>query len=110
MPAGKTYIKIANQTLASTSTSVTFSNLPQGYTDLVLVFNTRDSRATVQDGLGIRFNDDSGTNYFETNLITEPNGTYYDNFNRSFILIKITKIIPFNKLCFVQITLSNSIV
>jgi hypothetical protein len=35
--AGPTYTKIASQTLGSAAASVTLSNLPQNYTDLVLV-------------------------------------------------------------------------
>jgi hypothetical protein len=37
--AGPTYTKIASQTLASAAASVTFSSIPQGYTDLIVVFN-----------------------------------------------------------------------
>ena len=36
-----TYTKIASNTLSTASTSYTFSNIPQTYTDLVLVTNTR---------------------------------------------------------------------
>jgi hypothetical protein len=36
--AGPTYTKIVSRTLSSAAASVTFSNLPQNYTDLVLVF------------------------------------------------------------------------
>jgi hypothetical protein len=34
--AAPTYVKVASQTLASAASSVTFSNIPQGYTDLVI--------------------------------------------------------------------------
>lgn len=37
--AGPTYTKIASQTLGSTTATLTFSNLPQNYTDLVVVLN-----------------------------------------------------------------------
>jgi|694.fasta_scaffold155546_2 hypothetical protein len=62
--AAPTYVKIASQTLASTAASVTFSNIPQGYTDLVLVMSPR----TTLDGrdLRIQFNGDTSTNYSTT--------------------------------------------
>lgn len=44
--AAPTYVKIASQTLASAAASVTFSNIPQGYTDLILVVNEFNNTAT----------------------------------------------------------------
>lgn len=63
MPA--TYEPIASQTLGSNSASYTFSNVPATYTDLVIVAFTRNSSSTVQ-GLRMRFNADSGSNYSTT--------------------------------------------
>ena len=57
----KTYVKINNVTLAAASSSVTFSNIPQNYRDLVLVINF-PTTASVGD-VGIRFNSDAGSNY-----------------------------------------------
>ena len=39
MAAGNTYVAIAEQTLGSAASSVTFSSIPGTYTDLVLVMN-----------------------------------------------------------------------
>lgn len=56
-----TYTPLANITLGSTTTSVTFSSISQSYRDLVLVINGTSTSNTT-DGV-IRFNSDSGSNY-----------------------------------------------
>jgi len=61
MPAGKTHIKIASQTLSSNTASVTFSNLPKNYTDLILQVNY--SLTVSNSSLFIRLNGDTGSNY-----------------------------------------------
>lgn len=64
MPA--TYEPIATTTLSSAAASISFTSVPATYTDLVLVFvgtATYDS-----DGVRIRFNNDTGSNYSWTNL------------------------------------------
>jgi hypothetical protein len=60
----KTYEPIATQTLGTATTTITFSNIPQTYTDLVLVANA----ATPTGGVvaAYRFNGDSGNNYSAT--------------------------------------------
>ena len=48
-----TYEPIASQTLGSAAATVTFSSIPQGYTDLVLVANlisTSSARVKVRVG------------------------------------------------------------
>jgi hypothetical protein len=67
MPQGKTYVKIASQTLASTSSSITFSNIPQNYTDLVVVVNNAQS-VSGTPGICLRFNDDTSTSYSHTTM------------------------------------------
>ena len=59
-----TYTPIATQTLGSAAASVTFSSIPQTYTDLVLVVvapsgNNNDS---------LQFNSDTGANYSWTRV------------------------------------------
>jgi hypothetical protein len=61
-----TYTPIASQTLGSTASSVTFSSIPQGYTDLVLVVAGNNSSSTYSPY--IQFNGDTSTNYSITNL------------------------------------------
>jgi hypothetical protein len=57
-----TYTPLANITLGSTATSVTFSSINQTYRDLILVTNVTHS-ANAEIDLTIRFNGDSGANY-----------------------------------------------
>lgn len=55
-----TYEPIATTTLTSTSTAITFSDIPSTYTHLVCVFHGSTSAGV---GGGLRFNSDSGSNY-----------------------------------------------
>lgn len=61
------YTKLASQTLSSAAATVTFTNIPQNFTDLVLIVN--NGMATASWNTMIRFNEDSGSNY--DNLIFE---------------------------------------
>lgn len=56
---------IGSQTLSSASASVTFSSIPSGYRDLVLVV---DLDGIAMDALGMRFNSDTGTNYTDVKM------------------------------------------
>jgi hypothetical protein len=60
-----TYTPIATQTLASTAASVTFSSIPQGYTDLVLVIQGTHT-STGNNWIGLQYNQDTGTTYSST--------------------------------------------
>ena len=66
MPLPSTLTPIATNTLTAAAASVTFSNLPQGYTDLVLVTNTYLSIGS-QSG-NITYNGDTASNYSVTFL------------------------------------------
>lgn len=61
MAAGATYEPIATNTLSSATQTVTFSSIPQTYTDLVLVTNIGDDGSS--SNTQIRFNSDSSSNY-----------------------------------------------
>lgn len=65
MPLPSTLTPIATNTLTAAAASVTFSNLPQGYTDLVLVANLKGTTAL---DYKINFNSDTGSNYSNTYL------------------------------------------
>jgi hypothetical protein len=54
------YTALAEITLSSTDTSVTFASIPAGYRDLFLVI---DGTATAGAGLRIQANGDTGSNY-----------------------------------------------
>ena len=61
MPAGNTYQSIATNTLSSAAASVTFSSIPQNYTDLVLVCNVGSTSAL--QAIIMRANGDTSSNY-----------------------------------------------
>jgi hypothetical protein len=63
-----TYDSIATTTTAVASPAITFSSIPQTYTDLVLVVSIRTNSTPASFGTGIRFNGDTGTNYSRTVL------------------------------------------
>lgn len=68
-----TYLRIARVTITSDTqaTGVTFSNIPSTYKDLKIIANT----CGVSSGdvpLVIRFNDDSGTNYSQIDVVENP--------------------------------------
>ena len=70
--ATSTYQALLTQTLSTAAASVTFNSIPQGYTDLVLVFNGKLAIAS-DASISLQFNGDTTTNYSET--ILSGNGT-----------------------------------
>lgn len=62
----RTYEPIASQTLGSDSSSVTFSDIPGTYTDLVLVCSIK--RTSANQNVRLRYNSDSASNYSTTFL------------------------------------------
>jgi 3-keto-L-gulonate-6-phosphate decarboxylase len=85
MPAGKTYTPIARTTLSSTATTVTLSNIPQTYTDLILVCNVKSTNA---GDVFVQFNSDTGSNYSATFLYgTGSTAGSFRTSNQSRILI-----------------------
>lgn len=66
MPADDTYVPLFSTTLGSAQASVTFSSIPSGYTDLVLIYN--GSSVSNTQSLDVRVNSDSGSNYSLTAL------------------------------------------
>ena len=71
MPASNTYDAIESITLTTGSANVTFSSIPQTYTDLVIV--SANAVAAGGTAYTIRVNSDTGNNYSTTRLI--GNGT-----------------------------------
>jgi len=64
-----TYEPITTQTLGTAIASVTFSSIPQTYTDLVVVIN----HSGAGDNFYFQLNSDTGSNYSDTGLV--GNGT-----------------------------------
>lgn len=62
-----TYEPIATNTLGSAASSVTFSSIPNTYTDLVLITSAKNNTGA-QYRLQLRFNGDTATNYSVTKL------------------------------------------
>jgi len=64
MAAGSTYEPIASTTLGSSASSVTFSSIPQTYTDLVLITEGIGASGGSYDvDMNVRLNSDTGGNY-----------------------------------------------
>ena len=83
MPLPSTMTPIATSTLTTATASVTFSSLPQGYTDLVLIVN---SKGTAAANPGLRFNGDTGTNYSSTELVGYAGSALSGNYASTTIL------------------------
>ena len=61
-----TYVALDEVTVAIATPSITFTSIPQGYTDLVLVCNI--AQVASNNSLRIRYNSDTGSNYSYTQL------------------------------------------
>lgn len=64
--ATNTYVALDTQTLGTAASSVTFSSIPQGYTDLIVVCSVKGTASSAY--LDNRFNGDTGANYSQTTL------------------------------------------
>ena len=85
-----TYESIATATVSGSSTNaVTFSSIPQTYTDLILVTSFRAISDTYFSIGNVTFNNDTGTNYNQMYLQGSNNsfysGYYYQTFPYIFI-------------------------
>lgn len=69
-----TYETIASETLSSNQATVTFNNITQAFTDLVLITNAGNNSGAERDML-ITINSDTGANY--SNVYMYGNGTNY---------------------------------
>lgn len=74
-----TFTPIASITLGATTASVTFSSIPQTYTDLILVSQTRLTTNT--RAMQMTFNSDSGTNYSVTRVYGNGSTVTSDRFS-----------------------------
>lgn len=67
-----TYTPIASQTLGSSASSVNFTNIPQNFTDLIIVGS---GAASAQIDLNFTFNSDTGSNYSRTYMLGTGSST-----------------------------------
>lgn len=83
-----TYVAIAKTILTSTTASVTFSSIPQTYTDLLLVSSTRNTDGGYATAFTMEFNADATTKYSyasvkgQAGTVTASltaNSTYYEH-------------------------------
>ena len=81
--ATATYIPIATQTLGSAASSITFSSIPNTYTDLKLVLVCTTNAV---DNAQIQFNSDTATNYSQTNLYGSGTGAGSSSFTSNTVL------------------------
>lgn len=72
-----TYEPIATTTLGTAAANITFSSIPQTYTDLVIVFFGGSARGSV-DGFKYRLNADSASNYSTTRIYADGSSAYSD--------------------------------
>lgn len=71
-----TYTPISTTTLTTAAASITFSSIPQTYTDLVIVATTNGSRASLGGDIRCQLNSDTGTNYSWTMMQGIGSGTW----------------------------------
>jgi hypothetical protein len=74
------YVALATTTLTGNQQTVTFSSIPNTFKDLVFVVNSRTSQLT---NTGLRFNSDSGSNYFSVEMVGTEGGAATSGTNTS---------------------------
>lgn len=82
----QTYEPIATQTLSTAASSVTFSNIPQTFKDLILTVDTYG--ATTSGYPALRFNSDTGSNYSTTSFMgngSTANSGRYSNITELYL-------------------------
>ena len=72
--------KIASTTVESPVASVSFSSIPQGYTDLQLVVSSRNNTAGAVSDMYMTFNGSGGTAYSERTLFGNGSATASESF------------------------------
>jgi len=73
-----TYTPLATVTLGSATASVVFSSIPATYRDIIIIF---DGGTTISDGVGARFNADTGNNYSAIRMTGSSAGAISDSFS-----------------------------
>lgn len=73
--------KIASTTVESPVASVSFSSIPQGYTDLQLVVSSRNNTAGAVSDMYMTFNGSGGTAYSERMLFGNGSAAFSESFS-----------------------------
>ena len=82
-----TYIPLANITLGSSASSVTFSSIPGTYRDLVLVINGAISASAPARGAELFFNaDETSSNYSQVGAYSDGTAASYTAANQGFAI------------------------
>jgi hypothetical protein len=77
-----TYTALANITLGSSASSITFSSIPATYRDLVLVADYSTSPSSACE---IRFNGDTGSNYSTVTMRGDGTSAFSTSYTAAFI-------------------------
>jgi hypothetical protein len=70
-----TFELIASYAATGSVASIDFTSIPSTYTDLCLIHSIRSDRSSYVDGIQVRFNNDSGSNYSDRVLYGFGSGT-----------------------------------
>jgi hypothetical protein len=85
--------KIATTSLDTATSSITFSNIPQGYTDLCLLLSLRSSSASGDSNCFVYFNGVTGTSYQTRRLLGSGSAASSDTFS-SYPWVQVADKIP----------------
>lgn len=78
-----TYTALANITLGTAASSVTFGSIPATYRDLICVVSVKQTSASSYTLF--RVNGDTGSNYTEVQMYGDGSTTFSDDYSRGFI-------------------------
>lgn len=73
------YQLIETKTLASATTEIAFTSIPQDATDLLALVSVRSADTSAFERLSVRFNSDSGTNYSSRFLYGDGGSAFSSN-------------------------------
>ena len=74
--ANPTMVQIASQTLGSTTTAVTFSSIPSGYTDLMFFVSARSARTSDAGGSDGKLEFNGVTTGYSSKMLLQQGGAY----------------------------------
>jgi hypothetical protein len=80
-----TYTPISTVTLASDASEIVFTGLPQTYTDLVIMGSIASADTSLNRGLRVQLNSDTGNNYSRTGMYWETSAVSFRESSTSFI-------------------------